>query len=476
MERGNEPVEPNPIAGRAGRPARREAGFTLIETLISLAIAVGLILVALTVFSLNRRVSRLQTDVTLMQQAVRAVHLELASQIRMAGRGGLAESTPARAQPDAGVVVGVARNVQGAARTILPALGADSPKALAGTDVLTLRGVLDGPIYYGYDNTATRTFLILRDDSDNVTGDPAQARTGVIDLCTPGPTGLAQPLDALRASLAAGSEEALLLVGSGGDDDYAVVKLVPGLSAATSTVCDPADASAGVHLEFVVSGDGGRADAYHQLSTNGNAGLPAGLTSVAYAGILEEYRYYVREVREDPTDPGSSPVLRFSRARLYPNTGEPWGADAAAQAESAALDLADDVLDFQVSLGFDTTQGGGALEDGSLPADGEPVFESADGEGDDWLFNSPDDDPASAAWGLPGPMGAAQPWRRAHLFYVRLTTVGRAGSPLTDYQAPLLARTEDRVYDPSVSDDPDSDFERQFHRWVLTTTVDLRNL
>ncbi len=462
-------------AGQIARQPGRGAGFTLIETLIALVIAVGLILIALSVFSLNRRVSRIQTELALMQQSVRAVHLELARQIRTAGRGGLVQSTPAKALPDLGAMVEVASDVEGAARTIVPAMGGDSPRAVADTDVLTLRGVFDGAIYYGNENAGPRSFLVLLDGAGSPVGDPTQARSGTLDLCTPSPAGFPQPLEALRDAIRSGSEEALILVGTAGDEVYAVVKLDPGTSSTTSTICNPLDPSAGVRLGFVVSGDGGRADAYHQLSTAG-IGLPSSLTSVAFAGILEEYKYYVRELRESSTDPSSPLVPRFSRARLYPNTGEAWGTDAAAQAENAALDVADDVADFQVSLGLDSTQGGGALVDGSLPADGDPVYESDDGDDDDWLFNSPDDDPTDAVWARTGPAAATKPWERAPLYYVRLTTVGRAGSPVTAYQAPALGQIEDRLYDASVSDDPDSDFGRHFHRWVLTTTIDLRNL
>lgn len=454
--------------------SRREAGFTLIEALIALVIAVVVIVAALDLFDFNRRLSRVEIHQTEMQQAVRAVHLEVASRIRVAGRGGALQGTAQKRWPDQGVVVEVASNVQGAARQVAPA-AADPPEAVAGTDVLTLRGVMTGPIYYGFDNSEGRTYLVLRDGSGATAGDPAQVRAGEVHLCAVSPTGFAQPIEPLRAAIDSGSEEALLLAGTGGDGAYAVVKLDPSTSATTSAVCNPLDPSAGVRIGFVVSGDGGRADRYSQLGPGG-PGFPPGLTSVAYAGLLEEYRYYVREVREDPNDASSPLMPRLSRARLYPNTGEPWGTDAATRAESVATDVADDVLDFQVSLGFDSAQGGGALEDGTLPEDGEPVFESADGDGDDWLFNGPDDDPRDPVWARPGSAVLTQPWLRARLFYVRLSTVGRAAYPIPQYEAPELQRLADRVYDPGEADDPDSSLQRKYRRWLLTTTVDLRNL
>lgn len=456
------------------RPTGRQAGYTLIEALIALAIAVILIVAVLDLFDMNRRLARVEVHRTEMQQAVRAVHLEVASRVRVAGRGGLPQESTAKPWPDQGVVVEVASNVAGAERAVAPAM-AGSPLAVEGTDILTLRGVMDGPIYYGFDDTEGRSYFVLRDGSGAVTGEPEDARAGEIHLCTRSPAGFAQPIEALRAAIRAGSEEAILLAGTGGGDAHGVVKLDPGASSLTSAVCDPADPDAGVRLAFVVAGDGGRADRYHALGTAG-AGLAPGLTSVAYAGLVEEYRYYVREVREDPGVAGSPLRPRLARARLYPNTGEPWGTDAATRAASVAEDVADDVLDFQVALGFDSSQGGGALEDGTLPLDGEPVFESDDGSDDDWLFNHPDDDPRAVAWTRPGPASLTRPWLRARLFYLRLSTVGRADYPVPQYAAEPLRRLADRTYDPSDDDDPDSQVQRRYRRWLVSTTIDLRNL
>lgn len=461
--------------GRPLAPARRagEAGYTLLEAIVALAIAVVLIVIALNLFDLNRRLARVESEQIEMQQAVRAVHLEVAGRARGAGRGGLLQATQVKRWPDQGVVVEVASNVEGAAREIAPE-AADSPVAVAGTDVLTLRGVITGDIYYGYDNTEDRTYLVLRDGGGQPTAEPADVRSGELHLCSRSPAGFAQPIEPLRAAIAAQSEEALMLAGTGGEEAYAVVKLDPGASSPTSSVCDPADPTAGVELAFVVSGDGGRADAYHQLSAAApSGGLPPGLTSVAYAGLIEEYRYYVREVREVEGDDGSLLAPRLTRARLYPNTGMGWGATGAA---SLVEDVADDVVDLQVSLGLDSTQGGGALDDGSLAPDGEPIFESADGESDDWLFNHPSDDPRDEVWARPGTAGLARPWLRSRLHLVRLTTVGRAAFPVSQYEAPVLERIDDRVYDPNDPDDPDSQIQRRFRRWVLSTTIDLRNL
>ncbi|MGD2115803.1 MAG: prepilin-type N-terminal cleavage/methylation domain-containing protein [Acidobacteriota bacterium] len=459
--------------GRDGAGAgRAEHGFTLLEVLVALAITVALSVAVLAVFQTNSRVARAESSSTQMQQAVRAVHLEVARSLRVAGRGGLFQSTPAKRWPHLGAVIEVADNVTGAARTVAPA-ATSSPEAVEGTDVLTVRGVLDGSIYQSHDNDEDRSYFVLRDASGSATADPRSARGGEIHLCARSPAGFPQDLEPLREAIRSGSEEAIVLAAGAESGQYGVVKLDPGGSSTTSGVCSALDPDGGVRLAFVVQGDGGRADRYHELSPAA-VGLPDAMTSVAYAAVLQEHRYYVREIREDPSDPASRLAPRFSRARLYPNTGAPWGTDAAERAASVAMDVADDLLDFQVSLGLDSSQGGGALEDGT--AAGLPLQESEDGASDDWLFNSPDDDPRDPVWGRPGSGGLAAPWELARLFYVRVTTVGRTDRPVLKYEAPRLDRVENRIYDASDPDSPDSFDQRRYRRWLLTTTLDLRNL
>jgi len=460
--------------GHEFRSTHREDGFSLLEVLIALAISVALLVAVLTLFDRNSQLARLEAEMTETQQSVRAVHLEVARALRSAGRGGLVQNTPVKRLPHLGVAIEVASNVAGADRVVAPAL-AGSPEAVAGTDILRARGVFSSPVYQSHDNDDARTFLVLRDASGTFIQDPTLAREGELHLCASSPAGFPQPLDPLREAIRTGSEEAIVLASSADLGEYAVVKLVPGRSAPTSAVCNPADPNGGVKLSFTVSGDGGRADRYHELSPSGGAGLPSSLTSVAYAAILEEYAYYVREIREDPGQAGSPLMPRFSRARLYPNTGSAWGTDAATQESSVAMDVADDIFDFQVSLGLDSAQGGGAIADGSAAA--QPLYESADGQGDDWLFNSDQDDPAAPVWDRPGSAGLTEPWLRAGLYYVRISTLGRGGRPgASKYRAAALGSLEDRAYDGLSDDDPDSPIQRQYHRWVLSTTFDLRNL
>jgi len=83
------------------------------------------------------------------------------------------------------------------------------------------------------------------------------------------------------------------------------------------------------------------------LSANGT--FPANIKSVAYVGILEEYRFYVREVHAKPSDLTTEVNPRLSRARFYAGSDNPWNADPT----NLYQDIAEGVLDLQIALGFD---------------------------------------------------------------------------------------------------------------------------
>src|SRR6188508_3145990 len=88
---------------REARPSER--GFTLIEAVVSLAVAVAILVGVLTLFDRNNQVARAQTYVAEMQNSLRVGEADLARYIRMAGRGGL----PRGILP-AGIALGVRNN------------------------------------------------------------------------------------------------------------------------------------------------------------------------------------------------------------------------------------------------------------------------------------------------------------------------------------------------------------------------------
>ncbi len=405
------------------RPARR-AGFSAIELLVSftvMAIVVGGVLV---LFGVNNRVAKVQTHVAEMQQSLRVAQYDMVRVLRMAGRGGLG-----RGAVPAGMALAVRNDVPDAGDLHHIAVGdTASPAVVPGSDVVTARGVFTTPLYQ-VDPTGGNLTL----------DDPVNPTTGTIRIQDPSPnTSVPQDLRPLAAAIRRGLPEALLLVSALSDEVHAVVELVPASSSITDDAQGvPRDVTAG----FRISG-GTYTDGYQAISPGG--GFPPGLRSVALFGILEEYRFYVRE---------NDPNPRFSRARVYPGSEAAHGGDP----DNLQQDIADSVLDLQAALGID------------LDRD-DAVVENLDNlAADEWLFNGAGDDPDASQWNA----GVTPP----PLFYLRVTTLARTARPDPTYRSPALARLEDHLYNETdpVADD-DERLARQFRRRQLQTVVDLRNL
>jgi prepilin-type N-terminal cleavage/methylation domain-containing protein len=414
---------PNPAAAR-------QAGFTLVEMIVSLAITALLLMGVLATFDLNSRITRVETHVADMQQSLRIAQDDIVRTVRMAGRGGLVLTDATKPLPT-GVAVSFRDNV--ADNQFLVATDSET-RIMPGTDVLSVRGVL-ATLYQS--NVAGSLTLVP-------TVNPT---SGTLTLTDPSPGGAAQDLTPLKTAIADGIPEAILLVSSLDDTFYAVVELTGGVVEDKS-----------VTLAFRVSGSA-MADAYGKLSPGGV--FPAALQNVAYAGILEEYRYYVREDHAIPNDRASDLTPKLVRARFYPGTDLPYRG----QAVNARLDLADNIVDLQVAFGFDTANLGNRVQDADYVGQDDQIAESANGTGDDWLFNATADLPTDAVWQNLPPE------------YVRITTLARTDrrDPDPKYLSPLLpARIENRAY--PATDPANSDSERKFRRHRLQTVIDLRNL
>lgn len=416
------------------RPLRRQNqadGFTLIELLVSLGIVVGLLVAVLTFFDFSSRLSRVQIHTSDMQQAVRVAQSELVRQVRMTGRG----PVPLVRFPDVmipdGVGVGVANNV--AADTKLS--GCDCALVLEGTDVLTLRGVFSSSIYQI--SPAGPDFQL------------SLPSTGTLILRNLSPTAVPQDLQPIKEAIEsaiAGSSEALLLVSPVDDSLYAIVEIQD-----TSSVTPLTGVPVTATLNFKITGGTYSTD-YLRLSTGGV--YPPGLQTVAYAGLLEEYRYYVREDRATPGDASSELIPRLSLARFYPGTQIAYEGDTA----NLHLDMVDNVFDMQIALGIDTDLDEDVDED-------EPPSAT-----DEWLFNHENDDPtAIATWN-------GTVINPARLFYLRLNTLTRTARPDPKFQADILGIVEDKDYADSPFNTFNSVPARRFRRRMMRTVIDLRNL
>lgn len=431
-------------------PRTRQAGFTLLELLVVIVLVAMLTIGLLDIFDRNAMLAKTQTQVAEMQQGLRTSQNLMSRLTRMAGRGGL----PAMIN-DSGVrklpAVQVIDNIGAGGGTleVVPGL-ADGPTALAGTDVLTVRGVFTTSL--AQINTLGGGF-VLRDAAGIPTEDATLAATGSVVINTPGPTGRPQPLEALEDAITMGLAEALILVSPVDESIYAVVELNPGGSVVGVNT---------VTLAFNVTG--GMHSGYRDLYMSGtgpNPVLPDSLTSAAWVGILEEYRFYVRDAVPDPM---------LSMARMFPGTQTPHGGDA-----SATLDVAEDVRELQVALGFDSVLGDALVDrngDGQTNDDDVILTETVDGDSDDWLFNG-DDDPMASPWVPPWDDDDSTPGipPRPKLYYLRLNTLARTRSPILKYQAPTIPVLENTIVAPLNTDE-----ERMHRRQLLSTIIDLRNV
>ncbi len=390
------------------RRPRRGAGYSLAEVVVSLAIFAAILLGVLFVFNLNYRLARGRSDAAARQEALRRAQNDLVRMVRLAGRGGLPHD----------LAIEVASNVVPGSRIG----GPDSPRVVAGSDILTVRGVFSTPL-----------FRVGPADGGLRLGEAGAPPAGVVEIRDPSPqTGVAQSLAELAAGLEARRTDSgsLLLVSQLDESIFAVVASDPGRTRITRV----GELVTAVALSFDAAG------APPGLAGSGPA---EALRGAAVVGLLEEYRFYLRAAFSTPGDERSVPRPQLSMARFVPGTDRPWDQDPA----NLAIDLADDIIDFQVALG------------GDLDGDGQVAAEAAAPGADEWLYNEPEDDPDDPRW-------KRRAWTPG---LVRITAVARAERPDPDYRAPPPARLEDHL--PEPSDEPPGDDRRR--RWRLESVVDL---
>jgi len=422
MRRGRAPGERRSriaIAARSG-----EGGFTVLELVISVSLVAAVMTIVLTAFDLNSTLSRVQQDVSELQQSVRIAQRDIAHNARMAGRGGLPRPLS--------IVV-----TQGVAPGTTIGTGADEETILEGTDVLTIRGTFESPIY-----------KVNGGDEDTFVVDGTTATLLIDDLTT---SGFEQSLDRLTDLISGGSvdPEPILLVSRQSDAVYAVVELAS-LVVAEAQLPYGAVVNRATLTLNINPAEGTHTAQYLALSSGG--GFPAALTSVGSASVLEEFRYYIREDYSIPGDDTSPLSPKLARARMIPGT-EIVHPDEG----SVAIDIADGIFDLQLALGIDLDTDG-VID--TLDAGGDPLALDAD----EWLWNHVDDDEGLG-------------WDAATLRLVRLTFLGQAGRADRQYISPAIASIENREYNEDAVPALGADIvERRYRRRQLQSVVDLRNL
>jgi prepilin-type N-terminal cleavage/methylation domain-containing protein len=424
---------------------RAAAGFTLAEVMVTLAIFAIVVVAMLAIFDINGRIARVEGHVSDMQQSLRIAQSDMIRIVRMGARGGLpaalfAEGAfPGRFLPS-GVAVEIANNVP--ANTTI-AGKAEAP-VLEGTDVLTVRGVFT-TVYQA--NPAGAGFTLDPDNDGDGSPDG-----GTLILSNVTPTGVPQDLQPLADAIDNTKKnypttaEAFMMANPI-TDFYAVVEIDDESAYAKS---------GSVITQATVKFNCSASNRYSLLSKGGS--FPRDMTTVAYVGVLEEYRYYIRDTR--PLNAANVTALEpsLARARLYPGTTTPYANNVANLQE----EIADAIFDLQVAMAVDSN-GDSVITEGT---------DTASRRADEWLYNETGDNAAvTATWNGT----AAAP---AKLYYLRLSTLARTArrDPQSKWQARALGKVEDKDYTQAPFNLFNNDTERRFRRQSLQTVIDLRSL
>ncbi len=508
-----------------GRPSRylrgpgRQAGFSLVELLVTIVIMAEVLVGLLILFDSSSRLARAQTHLAEIQQSLRVGQQEVVRYARLAGVGGLPitrinlPDDPTDhtydlegAFPRSGIAVSVYNNVD--ENTIVKVVNPDvigdtsTDNVVPGSDVLLVRGVLDTPLYYFDPPINIETW----DDDGTIDNEevviPEKVRIVGRDW-EDYPQDLEALSDRLEAARAAGRPVAMILRDTLNPNAYAIMEFDHADTAAADLVKDtcasvpstadyPVDTPARpwcikfkLTLDVTVASEPSRS--YAELALGNNL-LVTGAEDnividlepapdlvqvkfpkqVGSIGLLEEYRFFIRsewEVSGDDTT-RLTPVL--SRASFLPGT-DTW---------LDTIDIADNVIDLQIAVGGDADPG---------DEDGYGTITENGGQ-DEVLFNATADTVSDSDYSQPrgdtDPVAdpeAAQFWFDPQLEYhfLRINTLVQGRFADLDHRAPNIIQIEDfnrgADFDINSRTYNYNDFN-QFHRRWLQTVVELRNL
>ncbi len=456
---------------RSPRPPAAARGFSLIELLVAMLIAVEILVAGALVFDFNNRMAQVQTQITDLQQSLRIAQTDMARLVRMAGRGGL----PSELAPGAvfnpsdpipalsGLALEVRSNVTSANHFVGRGTTV-SPAAIDGTDILTIRGCLSTSVYQ------LNPLEFEWDPDDDGVANQASLVINKISVA-----GVRQPLKPLLDEINAypsgpGIKGKLILVSPESRSVYGIAEIT-GVPTVGGSASDPDSLTFTTTLKLDTNSPLNPIDTDLVVPARR---FPPKMTA-SYGCFLEEYRYYVYEKAGDALTPQ---FPRLARARFEPGTEEPYQGDSA----NFQLDLADGVFDLQVALGLDTdypstvasTPGSFGDDSDNIGVDDTvfegPVGDSAQRAQDDWLFNDAADVPTDTQYTTHG--GTTQAGLPVQVYFVRLSTWARTRRSDPRFVAPTYTPVEDETFNPTYW----STDAQQFRKRALTTIVDMRNI
>ncbi|MCP4250944.1 MAG: hypothetical protein GY778_28235 [bacterium] len=483
--------------------AARQAGFSLVELLVSLIIMAEILIGLLILFDNSNKLARAQTQVAEIQQSLRVGQSEVVRFARMAGIGGLPitrlvlpggepadpgdYTTLLGAFPRSGYAVSVLNDVPHV--TIVEAVnpGAATPGTdfvLPRSDVLIVRGVFSTPLYY------VDPQLDLEDPIAGPQGVCIPERVRVV-----GDTWEDYPQDTtllggrLQDAETASVAVALSLRDTLNPNAYGIFEFDHDNlgNVLTPTDCDDVSMTECVGtaatafgtpqcIQFFLDLDETAApgDGYANLSTGTilqagghpvvlDPGPPVSAveypTAASSIGLLEEFRFFVRVEHEVPGNAATRLTPVLSRASFLPGTDE----------QIDRVDIADNVIDLQIAIGVDDNDDGLVTED-----------TSGAGGDDEILYNHANDTTSSVSpYAYREPAGAVT-WydTEVEFHFLRINTLVQARFPSRDQIAPNLGTIEDlnRGLNFTVgTENYQFNTERLYQRRWLQTVVALRN-
>ena len=490
---------------------RSEAGFSLIELLVTMVIMAEILIAVLILFDSSNRIARAQTQLAELQQSLRVGQSEVVRYARMAGLGGLPitrlnpDHTPdgsntnygmPGAFPRSGYAVSLINDVAPGSDIITITHAGSSETAdgevLEDSDVLILRGVFSTPIYYVdpridiEEEWCSADPCDLMDATDRLVVVPERIRIAG-DTWEDYPQDISLLGERLEAARTASDNDhksvALIFRDTLNPNAYAIMEFDHGNTTQAMLVpadCpDPPATAVGtpqcIQFRVKLNPDNTPGDAYHDLSTGtlletAKGGVrveDAGGDTVVFPkrigsiGLLEEYRLFVRREYEVPglDTTRLAPVL--SRASFLPGT----------DIQLDRVDLADNVIDLQIAVGVDSDADGAVTED-------------LTGNKDEILFNHLNDTVSSVSpYNYREPLAdsaAAFTWYdvdNLEYHFLRINTLAQSRLPSFDFLTAAIGNIEDNNRGNTVTTGTIRyrDETRYRRRW-LQTVVELRNL
>ena len=295
------------------RTADGQSGFSLMELVVTMMILTIVTMASLTLVDTGQKVTHSQTGIAELQNNQRVAQQELVGMLAMAGVGGLPEGIdPSLGGSDTtgvfpnGLALAVTNNVEPGTT-----IGGDpsTPGVIEGSDVLTLRGAFQTPPLF----IEPQQPLVLDED-----GRVEIVVSSAVDA------GVNQDLEGLRRELEAATAvdarwpEAFILRDRYNPGAFAVFELDP----AATVPGDTGDPTLTVGL--ILSSDSSKqhfANEYGRMilgttllqgAGGAQVTLPDGTDVqlprvIGTIGLLQEYRFYLRQAWEVTGDPNSRP-------------------------------------------------------------------------------------------------------------------------------------------------------------------------